>query len=128
MIFETVQEWAHCREDMLKAIERTDGTHTEDDVLEGIITGKFQFWREGNSAAITEFVQFPRMKTLNIFLGGGRLEDIPPIKEKIYKFAVANGCARITALFAREGWERILADGEKIGEVKMCGRFGYRDL
>lgn len=115
MIFDTVQEWAHCREAMLKAIERCDGTHDEDDVLRQILTGQLKLWREGSSAVLTEFQSYPKFRALHCFLVGGTLAEVLKIEERLVPFAILNGCIRpdgmpaITAC-GRSGWARVLKD------------------
>jgi hypothetical protein len=115
VIFETVQEWAKCRDALLPAIEMTDGTHTEDDVLEAILTGRMKLWRRERSALVTEFCQFPRLKALNIFLAGGDLEDIMTLENDLTSYAIRNGCQRITILAARDGWQRMFPGSKKAG-------------
>lgn len=115
MIWEVVQEWAKCREALLPAIEMTGGTHTEDDVLTALIQGRMLLWRNGKSALVTEFSQFPRMKVINVFLAGGELEDIMPLQKDIENFGRKNGCQKATMLAARDGWLRTIEGGTKAG-------------
>lgn len=129
-VFDLVTEWSKCREAMLKAIEETDGTHTEDDVLVQIIAGKVNLWTKGESGIVTEFIQFPRMKVLNVFLVGGRfVEDIYPMMPDIIAYAKKNDCARIQGLATPDeegrdrsgGWKQAFAG-------KVGGRFVYKDI
>lgn len=115
MIFETVQEWAQCREALLPAIEMTQGTHTEDDVLSAILMGNMKLWRRNRSGLVTEFSQFPRMKVINVFLAGGDLEDILPLQAEVENYGRKNGCQRATMLAARDGWLRTINGGVKAG-------------
>lgn len=123
MIWETVEEWRHCRHGLLAAIATTGGTHTEDDILAAIMTGKMKLWRRESSGLVTEFVQFPQMKTLNIFLAGGKLKELEPLAAEIEKHAIQSGCRRITALHAHAGWAAYFGDTAKIG-----GTFAYKDI
>ena len=75
MIFETVQEWAKCREGMLAALTRCEGTHTEDDVIEMLLKGHLRLLTEGRSGVVVEVLAYPRQKHLNCFLVGGNLAD-----------------------------------------------------
>jgi hypothetical protein len=115
MIFETVQEWAQCRDALLPAIAMTHGTHTEDDVLGAILTGSMKLWRKGKSGLVTEFCQFPRMKVINVFLAGGDLEDVMSLQADIENYGRKNGCQRATMLAARDGWLRTIDGGQKAG-------------
>jgi hypothetical protein len=125
MIYETVQEWAVVRDALLPAIAETAGTHTEDDVIAAICAGKMKLWRNGASGIVTEFVEFPRMKCLNVFLAGGDLHSLVPLYDGVSLYAAANGCRRMTALFTHgeNGWKRVLGGGTKFG-----GTFAYKDL
>ncbi len=107
MIFETVQEWAHCREAMLKAIERCEGTHTEDDVLEAILRGNMRLIREGTSGVVIEIHTYPRMKALHCFLVAGNMDEVLRIEERLPALARSLGCSRITAC-GRHGWAKVL--------------------
>lgn len=118
------------REFLLPAIERTNGTHTEDDVLSGLITGQFKLWPLERSAGITEFVIYqdmlrgvPRMKVLNVFLAGGDLAEIVAYTPVLESFGIKNGCSRMT-FGGRPGWEPVMSEhGYKRGGV-----FLYKDL
>jgi hypothetical protein len=125
VIYETVQEWAHCRDAMLEAIAQTNGTHTEDDILAGVMAGRFKLWRRGASGLITEFSAFPQMKQLNAFITGGSLHELLPLQEPVQNYAAANGCGRMTAMVTHgeKGWERALGDGTKRAGVAV-----YKDL
>lgn len=107
MIFEIVQEWGHCREAMLKAIERCDGTHTEDDVLAMLLQGRLKLLREGRSGVVVEVVEYPRLKALHCFLGAGNMDEILRIEERLPALARSLGCSRVT-LCGRHGWAKVL--------------------
>lgn len=123
MIWELMEEWGQCREAMLPAIAMTDGTHTEDDVLAELLSGRMRLWRNGSSACITEFIQYPRLKTINVFLAGGNLQEIAPLQAEIENFGRKNGCQRACLLAVREGWTRVLGENVKVG-----GKYAYKDL
>lgn len=120
MLREIYTEWELCRDALLPAVEMTQGTHNEDDIIAGLFTGQFKLWRNGSSGVVTDITIFPRMKCLNIFLIGGKLEEVMPIRAELEKYREAQGCKRITGLAVRKGWERFL-DGEVLGTAM------YRD-
>ncbi len=122
MIFDIVQEWALCREAMLAAIAETKGTHTEDDILTGLVTGGYKLWRRNGSGIVTDFAVYPRMKVINVFLAGGRLKDILLLQTEIENYGRKMGCQRATLLAVRDGWQRAVAGGRKLG---ICM---YKDL
>ncbi len=123
MIWDVMQEWAQCRDAMLPAIEMTAGTHTEDDVLAMLVAGRMKLWRKGASACITEFIQYPQMKVINVFIAGGSLQEIAPLQIEIENYGRKNGCHRAALLAVREGWTRILGDN-----VQNGGIYAYKDL
>lgn len=90
-----------------KALKHGGGTHTWDDVRQGLIDGQFQIhWNEGG-VAITEIQVFPQRKQLHCFVVAGELESVVALREDMARFARANGCSVITAS-GRIGWERVL--------------------
>lgn len=107
MIFETVREWMHCREAMLEAIARCEGTHTEDDVLTMLIQGRLRLLREGSSGVVVEVVVYPQLKALNCFLVAGNMSEVLRIEETLPELARSLGCQRITAC-GRHGWAKVL--------------------
>lgn len=122
MIYDIVREWGLCREAMLPAIAETRGTHTEDDILTGLVTGQFKLWRRNASGIVTDFTVYPRMKAINVFLAGGSLKDIMPLQAEIENYGRKMGCQRATLLAVRDGWQRAVAGGRKLG---LCM---YKDL
>ncbi len=120
MIREIYLEWEQCREALLPTIEMLKGTHNEDDIIAGLFTSQFKLFRAGSSGVVVDITVFPRMKCLNIFLIGGTLEEIMPLRAELEKYREAQGCKRITGLAVRKGWERFL-DGEVLGTAM------YRD-
>ncbi len=107
MIFEIIEEWSHCREAMLKAIERCEGTHTEDDVLAMLLQGRLKLLREGNSGVVVEIVAYPQLKALNCFLVAGNMNEVLRIEERLPALARSLGCSRLTAC-GRHGWSKVL--------------------
>lgn len=115
MIYELLQEWAECREGMLAAIEMTNGTHTEDDVLASLIQGNMKLWRKGKSGLVTEICNYPRMKVINVFLAGGDLEDVMSLQSDIENYGRKMGCQRAAMVAARDGWVKAIPEGRKAG-------------
>lgn len=104
------QAWARCAPYIEAALRHCGETHALEDVGSGVERGEFQFWPGQRSAAITEVLQAPRMKTLNLWLMGGELKELRALYPSIEAFARAIGCGRVTggAVFGRLGWGRAL--------------------
>jgi hypothetical protein len=100
-------EWLRCRSWLLPAIERTNGTHIERDIVDGLMRGQFILWPGENSAIVTEFLNYPRLKCLNWFLAGGKLEELLTMEKEICAWAKTQGCSRVS-LGGRKGWKRAL--------------------
>lgn len=94
------------------ALEYSAGTHTLEDVAQGVEEGRFQFWPGVNSAVITEIIVYPRLKNLHFFLAGGDLDELRLMRPHIEAWGRQIGCTRVT-LAGRKGWARtFLADEE----------------
>lgn len=92
------------------ALEYAGGTHTLDDVRDFLAAGRVQIWPGVDSVVITEFVEFPQMRTLNYWLAGGDMAELVDMENCIAPWAKAHGCTRIT-LHGRKGWERTFLAG-----------------
>ncbi|CAB5170372.1 hypothetical protein UFOVP155_20 [uncultured Caudovirales phage] len=100
-----------------KALVHGGETHEWADIKTGLYEGIYQiFWNEG-AAVVTEIVQAPRKKYLNVFLAAGRLNDVIRLQYKVVEFANEIGCDFIRAV-ARYGWKKVESDmGCKSGHV-----------
>jgi hypothetical protein len=101
-----VEEFIRCREYIEAALEYTKGTHTIQDIWDGIVTGNFQLWPGEKSAVVTEVQIYPRAKIMNIFLAGGDLEELIKIEKAISIYAKALNCHSVT-ISGRRGWVKI---------------------
>lgn len=90
-----------------KALRYAGGYHTWEDVLVGLIGGKYQMFDGPDGSIITEIVALPRKRYLNCWLLGGRLPEVLDLVPEIEKHAAANDCAELMA-FGRRGWDRVL--------------------
>lgn len=110
--------WAKAKPILEPAIVETKGTHSVDDVCLMVGLGHFTLWVWEKSALLTEFVQYPRMKVLNCFAGGGDFEELVAKRDaELVPFAQKNGCSRIVGA-GRKGWEKKLP-GYQFGGIYM---------
>ena len=100
-------ELNRCRQWIEAALELSGGTHTFDDIVSAVYSGRMQFWPAEKACAVTEIVTFPRRKVLHIFLAGGDMQQIVDMDESATKFAKANGCSALT-IAGRRGWKKVL--------------------
>src|ERR1700756_3591070 len=92
-----IATWMRVRAFLLPALVRCGGTHNEDDIVAGIYSGKFILWvpDDQSAALVSEIVTYPRMKILNCFLGGGSLEGLMSLEQRVVEFARRAGCAKL---------------------------------
>jgi hypothetical protein len=89
-----------------QALEHGGGTYALQDIIEGLEQGRFQlFWNE-EGMAVTEIIQAPQKRYLNIFLAAGEMKAVLKLHRRIEKFARKHGCDFMLAT-ARKGWEKI---------------------
>lgn len=56
-------------------------TYAYEDVVDAVQTGEMFFWPAQESFLVTEVAQFPRKRTLHIFLAGGKLSEVKSMDE-----------------------------------------------
>jgi len=98
------------------ALEYAKGTHTLEDIWDGIVDGTFQFWPGEKSAVITEVQIYPQKKTMHIFLAGGDLNELLEMEKSVRAFAKTIGCNSMS-ISGRRGWLRIF---ERDGWEEIC--------
>jgi hypothetical protein len=104
------EAWKKAKAYLEPALVETKGTHEIDDVCLMVGSGHFTLWVGEKCAALTEFCQTPRIKSLNCFAVGGDLEELRRMEvEKLIPFAKEHGCSRITGA-GRKGWARVRSD------------------
>lgn len=91
------------------ALDHGGNTHDYVHIVDGIIAGRLHLWPAQNSAAITEFHDFPNKRFLHVFLAGGDLEEIRDMHDDMVQFAKDCGCSGIS-MNGRPGWVKALSD------------------
>ena len=94
-----------------KALKYNPGTHTYEDVVNGISNQSMIFWPGKESFIITELNKFPQKRSLHLFLSAGNLDELGKMRPAIEDFASKAKCDFIT-IAGRPGWERL---GKKFG-------------
>ena len=64
-----------------------------------------QFWPAERGCLVTEIVMFPKKKVINVFLGGGELDQLADMHADVIAWAKTQGCTGAT-IVGRKGWER----------------------
>lgn len=102
------------------ALMRGYNTHGFEDVEAMVAEGRLQFWPGANSVILTEILDHPRRRVLNVFAAGGKLAEIEAMIPPLQAWAVEKGCT--LAIFAgRAGWVRtFLSRTGWVGRVWMA--------
>ena len=95
------------RNPLLKALRNAGDTHTVQDIADGILDGRFQFWGDDRAGIITEVLSYPRKRAVNYFLVLGDMDACLALQPEIEAFAKQIGAAATVAT-GRQGWDRIL--------------------
>lgn len=101
------QEITRCRPWIEAALEYSNGTHDFIDIAEGLYRGTMQLWPAEKGCIVTEIVVYPKKKALNVFLGGGELDQILDMHENVIEWAKAQGCECLM-MTGRFGWKKPL--------------------
>lgn len=109
-----------------RALRLAGHTHTIDDIQRDLASGRLQCFSDGDSFALTEIVQEPQKKYLNVFLAVGEMSIVNLIP-RIEAFAQEAGCAWVQAL-GRPGWKSVLPKyGWKPTHVLFVHEIGRKD-
>lgn len=110
--------WEEVAPLLQKAVKRSEGELSTDDVLEHIQNQTFQLWvaiveEKIIMAMVTQFIDYPRKRVLRVLSIGG--ENFSVLHEKfnpmVESFALENGCTSLE-LWGRKGWKKMLPDWE----------------
>ena len=104
-----VNQLERCKHWIEDALEYCGGTHEWEDIASGIADGRMQLWPAPKGCIVTEIVVYPKVKQLNIFLGGGELDQIMDMHTDVINLAKAQGCSALT-MTGRAGWKKPLSD------------------
>lgn len=93
------------RSQIESALKFADDSHSFEDIKAAVGRNELQFWPGFSSVVITEIIQLPRYKALNLFLAGGNIPELQAMLPEIEKYAAYVGADRIV-LTGRKGWLR----------------------
>lgn len=120
---ELVNHLLRCKAWIEAALEHSGGTHEWQDIVDGIATGNMQLWPAERGCLVTEIVEYPRKRVLNVFLGGGDLDQLVEMHDAVQAWGEAQGCVGAT-IIGRAGWERVYRErGWKRQHVVLAKEF-----
>lgn len=88
-----------------RALAISGNAYTFEDILHEIHEGRMQSFAEGESWAVTQIVDFPRKRYVEIVFAIGNLDELKTIYPRIEDFAKAHMADGLRA-FGRPGWMR----------------------
>lgn len=90
---------------LARALALAGNTYTLDDILFEISEGRMQSFVQGDTWVVTQFVDYPRKRYLEIVLAVGAIQDIRDRLPQIEDFAKQH-LAEGLRVFGRPGWAR----------------------
>lgn len=90
-----------------RALDLAGNTHTIEDVATAVKAGTMQAFHNDDALVITEIVEFPRAKSINVFVACGDLDAVMSLQPLIEDFGRKHGCDRMRML-GRQGWRKVL--------------------
>lgn len=110
---------------LARALERMGGLYTVSDILGAIAAGRMQGFMEGDSWAVTQVIDFPRARMLEILVAVGDLTACRKLHDRIMNYARDNDIGIIQA-YGRRGW---IGDAERRGwKVRTTSYLYQREL
>lgn len=111
---------------LARVLERMGGVYLVSDILAAIAAGRMQSFAENDSWVITQVVDFPRARVLEIVAAvGDRAECLRIHDNRILQYARDNDIGLIQA-YGRRGW---LADAKNRGwRVRTTSYLYQRDM
>jgi hypothetical protein len=98
--------WHRCKPYIQDALDAAGNLFILSDVWALVESGKAQFWPGFECAVVTEVNDYPQKRVLNVWLGGGKLEEILTMEPHIRQFAKNSACELIL-IQGRPGWRKI---------------------
>ena len=88
-----------------RALEAMGHTHTLADIIDAIQLGHMQSFTEDDTWVVTQIIQTPRKRILEIVMLVGEMSEAEQLHDRVMNYAIENGCALVRT-FARDGWRR----------------------
>lgn len=88
-----------------RALEGMGNTHTFEDILALIESGAMQSFASDNTWAVTQILDFPRKRVMEIFLVVGDMADAEKLHDEVLAYARGVGC-QVVRCFGRDGWAK----------------------
>ena len=92
-----------------RALKHGGGTHSLQDVLDGLLEGKYQLFENDDGVCVTEIMEAPQARYLHCWIVAGRLPGVMQLQDAVERHALTNSC-RFLSTAARAGWKTVLPE------------------
>ena len=92
---------------LLRALAIGGNTHGPEDIARLVDEGRMQSWTKGDSFVVTEIVEYPRKKVMNVVIAVGDLQEVLSLIPAIADFGKDHGCESMR-MQGRRGWGEVL--------------------
>jgi hypothetical protein len=108
-----------------RVLDRMGAVYVVNDILTAIAKGRMQSFAENDSWAVTQVINYPRARVLEILIAIGDLAQCRKLHDRILQYADDNDIGLIQA-YGRRGW---IGDAAKRGwKVKTTSYLYQREL
>lgn len=90
-----------------EGLRRGGGLYTPQDIIDACRDGEMQMWTHEDSFAVTQIVNFPRKRILNVVLVVGHMKDLDSIWPNVLQFAQDVAVDFVRAV-GRPGWINVI--------------------
>lgn len=90
-----------------RALKRGGDTHSLQDILDGLLAGKYQLFENDDGVCITEIMEAPKGRYLHCWVVAGRLPGVMQLQDAVERHALTNSC-RFMSTSGRFGWKAVL--------------------
>ena len=112
---------------LARVLDRMGSVYLVQDILAAIAENRMQSFCVGNTWAITQIVDFPRARQLQLVAYVGDLKDVDALHQKIIDFADENNCGLLST-HGRLGWLRE-GSWQRLGwKLKAKNYLYHRDM
>jgi hypothetical protein len=110
---------------LAKALDRMGGVYNVNDILAAIAENRMQGFTDGDSWAVTQVVNYPRARVMDVLAVVGDLEACRRLHDRILDYAARNDITFVQA-YGRRGW---MPDAKSHGwKVRTTSYLYQRDL
>jgi hypothetical protein len=110
---------------LARALDRMGGVYSVQDILTAIAENRMQSFADGDSWAITQVVDYPRARVMEVLVALGDLEACRRLHDRILEYAARNDITFVQA-YGRRGW---VGDARSHGwKVRTTSYLYQRDM